>query len=82
MDTKSIEIVIKISLLLVFNMTYNYINKDYILFNSVASVHVFYIKEKFSKFRKLTKAQSLLCKSDLISIKGWRKISLLLKNED
>ncbi len=50
-----------------------------ILLDSAASVHVFNIKEKFSNFNRALKDQSLLCGSNVISIVGWKQISLPLK---
>ena len=49
------------------------------LLDFAASVHVFNMKERFSNFKKVLKGQSLLCGSDLISIKGWGQITLPLK---
>lgn len=38
-----------------FNMSYSYINKDYILLNFLAFVYIFDKKKRFLKFKKLTK---------------------------
>lgn len=56
--------------LLIFNITYNCMNKYYILLDFVTFVHVFYKKKRFVKFKTSTKKQSLLCKSNLILIKS------------
>ncbi len=52
------------------------------LLDSATSVHVFNIKERFSNFKKALKGQGLLCSGNVISIKGWRQISLPLKMKD
>ncbi len=49
------------------------------LLDSVASIHVFNMKDKFSNFKRALKGQSLLCGSNVISIEGWEQISLPLK---
>ena len=49
------------------------------LLDSAASVHVFNIKERFSISKRALKGQGLLYSSNIISIEGWRQISLPLK---
>lgn len=61
-------------------MIYSLTNKDYILLDSAISVHIFHKKKRFSKFKKLTKGQDLLCRDSLILIEGWGEVLLLLKN--
>lgn len=51
-------------------MTYSYTNKDYIIFDFITFIHIFYKKKRFSKFKKLIKKQGLPCKNDLISIES------------
>ncbi len=49
------------------------------LLDSAPSVYVLNIKERFSNFKRVIKGQRLLCGSNVISIEGWRQISLFLK---
>lgn len=60
----------KISLLLAFNITYSYTNKDYTLLNFAIFVYVFPNKKRFSKFKRPIKEQNLLCGGGLILIQG------------
>lgn len=61
-------------------MTYSHTNKDYTLLDFAVSVHVFHKKERFSKFKRPTKGQGLLCGGGLIPIEDWGEVSLPLKN--
>ena len=54
-------------------------DNNYSLLDSASSVHVFHNKDKFTNFKRATKGQGLLCGKEVITIKGWRKISLPLK---
>lgn len=58
------------------------LSENHSLFNSTASVHVFYSKKRFSYFKRPTKKQSLLYDRELVSIEGWGEVSLPLKVEN
>ncbi len=52
---------------------------NYSLLNSAVSVHVFRDKDKYTNFRRATRDQGLLCGTEVIMIKSWREISILLR---
>ena len=54
-------------------------DNNYLLLDSAASLHVFYDKDKFNNFRRVTKSQELLSGKKVITIKGWGEISLSLR---
>lgn len=48
--------------------------------NSSVSIYIFHDKFKFSKFWSFEKTQMLKCDDDLIKMKGWKWLSLFLRN--
>ena len=52
-------------------------DNNYLLLNFAASVHVFHNKDKFTNFKRATRGQRLLCGKEVITIKGWKEVSLL-----
>ena len=57
-------------------------DNNYSLLDSVAFVHVFHDKDKFTNFRRVTKSQRLFYGTKIITIKSWGEISLTLKIEN
>ena len=54
-------------------------SNKYSLLESAASLYVFYLKERFSNFKRSIKKQRLLYSEKIIPIKGWGEMALLLK---
>lgn len=54
-------------------------DNNYSLLDSVASVHLFHDKDKFTNFKRAIRGQRLLCGTEVIRIEGWREISSLLR---
>lgn len=54
-------------------------DNNYFLLDFAASVYIFHNKDKFTNLKKAIKGQRLLCGINIIIIKSWGDISLLLR---
>lgn len=58
---------------------YKKVSKNYLLLDLIFFIYVFYLKERFSDFKKLIRRQKLLYNKKIVLIKSWVKVVLSLK---
>lgn len=57
-------------------------DNTYLLLNFAASVYIFHKLDKFTNFKRAIREQKLFCGTEIILIKRWEEISLLLRIEN